>query len=275
MLVGDVLTYDGNVLTYDGSIYSRWVLWEYFTVWWRQYVFYSHKKVWMSKYSESSPAIIVISTHVTGLYRNWKYVFNNICRKALDKLGRPGPEGGGWEAPAEVEELHGHHSRLDGAGHTEAWPGRATTQAHHAHVLLHPAGEQRLRLWHSSARLYRVTPSSHSMESRIGPRSGSASQSQGRFQIGYISIVQILEQPWLIQFNLTFSECPHAIDNDSDGEDVIILWTYVSLSDKVWWYNLSTSYESFVFVDKQTLYCWLCLTFRASSQPMKQQREKI
>ena len=28
------------------------------------------------------------------------------------------------------------------------------------------------------------------------------------------------------------SECPHAIDNDLE-EDVIILWTYVSLTDKV------------------------------------------
>ena len=183
--------------------------------------------------------------------------------------------GEGWQAQAGLAQLLRPLARLDRAGEAHPGPGRALPQAHHAHVLLHPAGEQRLRLWHSSARLYRVTPSSHSMESRIGPRSGSASQSQGRFQIEYISIVQILEQPWLIQFNLTFSECPHAIDNDSDGEDVIILWTYVSLSDKVWWYNLPTSYKSFVFVDKQTFYCWLCLTFRASSQPMKQQREKI
>ena len=30
-----------------------------------------------------------------------------------------------------------------------------------------------------------------------------------------------------------FSECPHAIDNDSEDEDVIILWNYVSLTDKV------------------------------------------
>lgn len=29
------------------------------------------------------------------------------------------------------------------------------------------------------------------------------------------------------------SECPHAIDNDSEDEDVIILWNYVSLTDKV------------------------------------------
>ena len=63
----------------------------------------------------------------------------------------------------------------------------------------------------------------------------SSCRSQKVWKMSILSITNILliyicQCDW---WNVFSSECPHAIDNDSEDEDVIILWNYVSLTDKV------------------------------------------
>ena len=56
------------------------------------------------------------------------------------ELGLPGAEGAGGQAQADLAQLLRPQPRLDRPRQADHRPARALPQAHHAHVLLHPAG---------------------------------------------------------------------------------------------------------------------------------------